>query len=139
MPRMDEILERKGKANFISCLDLTKGYWQVLLSKSARDKTAFISPFGLFEYLVMPFGMRTAPATFMRLMDKLLEGEEEHADAYYDDASVFSDDWEQHLKHLRSVLERMRNAGLTLRPTKCYIGHREIPLVGHIVGGGQKS
>ena len=70
MPRMDEILERKGKANLISCLDLTKGYWQVPLSKSARDITAFILPFWLFEYLVMPFGMRTAPATVMRLMDK---------------------------------------------------------------------
>ena len=82
---MDELIDQVGKAKFISALDLTRGYWQVPVAKDSRPKTAFVTPFGLFQFNVMPFGLQGAPATFQRLMDKVLHGMEEFAVAYLDD------------------------------------------------------
>ena len=62
--RVDELLDRLGKANFISMMDLTRGYWQVPVAEQDRHKTAFNSPFGFFQFRVMPFGLQGAPATF---------------------------------------------------------------------------
>ncbi|PIK50904.1 hypothetical protein BSL78_12204 [Apostichopus japonicus] len=88
IPRVDDIIDDVSGSPFISTLDLTKGYYQVPLSQAAREKSAFITPFGLFEYLVMPFGMRNAPATFQRLVDNVLQGCEEFAKAYIDDSYI---------------------------------------------------
>ncbi|KAI2642995.1 Transposon Ty3-I Gag-Pol polyprotein [Labeo rohita] len=72
MPRVDKLLERLGRAQFISTLDLTKGYWQVPLMKAAKEKTAFSTPSGHWQYRTLPFGLHGAPATFQRMMDVLL-------------------------------------------------------------------
>uniref|UniRef100_A0A9J8C449 Gypsy retrotransposon integrase-like protein 1 n=1 Tax=Cyprinus carpio carpio TaxID=630221 RepID=A0A9J8C449_CYPCA len=85
MPRVDELLDRLGRARFISTLDLTKGYWQVPLSKDAKPKTAFSTPSGHWQYRVLPFGLHGAPATFQRLMDVLLRPHMAYAAAYIDD------------------------------------------------------
>ena len=69
MPRVDELLDQLGKAKYISTLDLTKGYWQVPVAKEAQPKTAFKTPFGLYQFRRMSFGLQGAPATFQRLMD----------------------------------------------------------------------
>ena len=74
MPRISDLIDQLGSAKYISTLDLTKGYWQVPVTKEDQCKTAFITPFGLFEFTRMPFGLQGAPATFQRMMDKLLEG-----------------------------------------------------------------
>ncbi len=74
MPRIEDLLERIGRAAYITTLDLCKGYWQVPLEKQSRPLTAFRTPFGLFQFTVMPFGLHGAPATFQRLMDKVLQG-----------------------------------------------------------------
>ena len=71
MPRISDLIDQLGTAKYITTLDLTKGYWQVPV---ARDETAFTTPFRLFEFKRMPFGLQGAPATFQRMMDKLLEG-----------------------------------------------------------------
>ena len=63
MPQIDEMLDQLGTAQFISTLDLTRGYWQVPVAKEARHKTAFVTPFGLYHFNVMPFGLQGAPAT----------------------------------------------------------------------------
>ncbi|CAM4661616.1 unnamed protein product [Lepidochelys olivacea] len=76
MPRTGELLEKLGWAQFISTLDLTKGYWQVPLDESAKEKSAFTTHVGLYEFNVLPFGLQNAPTTFQRLVDGLLEGEE---------------------------------------------------------------
>ena len=73
MPRIEDILDRVGKANFIITLDLARGYWQVPVADEDRHKTAFTSPFGLYQFCVMPFGLNGAPATFQRVMNKLCE------------------------------------------------------------------
>ncbi|KAJ8268644.1 hypothetical protein COCON_G00138160 [Conger conger] len=106
MPRVDELIERLGPARYLSTLDLTRGYWQVPLTPQAREKTAFATPDGLFQYRVLPFGVHGAPATFQRLMDNLLRPHREYAAAYLDDIVIHSADWESHLRRLEAVLGR---------------------------------
>ena len=100
IPRVDELIDRLGQAQYITALDLTKGYWQVPVAKESQAKTAFITPFGKYEFLTMPFGLVDAPSTFQRLMDRVLEETHEFAAAYLDDVIVYSDSWEKHLQHL---------------------------------------
>ncbi len=91
MPRVDELLDRLGRARFISTLDLTKGYWQVPLTEQAKPKTAFSTPSGHWQYRVLPFGLHGAPATFQRMMDILLRPHQAYAAAYLDDVVVHSE------------------------------------------------
>ncbi|MGH0154427.1 UNVERIFIED_CONTAM: hypothetical protein FKN15_051127 [Acipenser sinensis] len=72
MSRIDEMIEKLGRAKFITMLDLTKGYWQVPLEENSKEKTAFSTPEGLFQFTVLPFGLHGAPATFQHLMNKVL-------------------------------------------------------------------
>ena len=82
MPQIDDLIDRLGKAKFITTLDLTCGYWQVPMARISRHLSAFTTPFGLFQFRVMPFGLQGAPATFQQLMDKVLQGLEDYAAAY---------------------------------------------------------
>ncbi|CAM4551550.1 unnamed protein product [Lepidochelys kempii] len=115
IPRTDELLEKLGQAQFISTLDLTKGYWQVPLNESAKERSAFTTHVGLYEFNVLPFGLRNAPATFQKLVDSLLVGLGESAVAYLDDVAIFSDSWAEHLEHLQKVFEHVREAGLIVK------------------------
>ena len=93
MPRIDDLIDKLGEARFISTLDLTRGYWQVPVAEEARYKTAFATPFGLYEFTVMPFGLQGAPVTFQRLMDRIVKGCETFAAAYLDDLIIFGTSW----------------------------------------------
>lgn len=137
MPRVEQMLEKVSKANFISTLDLTKGYWQVPLDKASQTKSAFVTPRGLFEFTVMPFGMKTAPATFQRMMtDKVLRGTKYLADAYIDDVEVDTMTFSEHIEALRETLQRLRENKLNARPSKCKIAMPTVRLLGHLVGRG---
>ena len=136
MPRVDELIERLGPARYLSTLDLTKGYWQVPLTPSSREKTAFATPGGLFQYTVLPFGVHGAPATFQRMMDRVLRPHCGYAAAYIDDIIVHSDSWDDHVGHLRAVLNGLRAAGLTANPAKCRLGRVETAYLGYRVGRG---
>ena len=118
MPRIDDLIDRLGGAKFITTLDLTRGYWQVPVSDADREKTAFATPFGLYQFRVMPFGLKGAPATFQRMMDRVLHGMGKFAAAYLDDIVIHSSSWEEHLAHLRAVFEWLRATGLTAKPRK---------------------
>ena len=136
MPRIDDLIDRLGKAKYITTLDLAKGYWQVPVTKTARQKTAFSTPFGLFQFNVMPFGLRGAPATFQRLMDRVTAGLEFTA-AYLDDLIIYSETWEEHKDHLRQIFMRLREAGLTVKPKKCQLGTDHCTYLGHVVGNAR--
>ncbi|RUA04454.1 MAG: hypothetical protein DSY43_06235 [Gammaproteobacteria bacterium] len=137
LPRIDAMLEKVAVANVISTIDLTKGYWQIPLEISSIEKTAFITHRGLFEFLVMPFGLKTAPATFQRMITgHVLKGLEEFADGYIDDIVVSTNmDFDRHVEQLRQVLQRLRTNKLHARPSKCKVGMTEVNFLGHRVGG----
>ena len=83
---------------------------------------------------MMPFGLQGAPATFQRMMDKLIRGMEDYTAAYLDDLVVFSGSWERHLQHIREVFDRLRAAGLTAKPRKCKFRMAQCISLGHVVG-----
>jgi hypothetical protein len=135
IPRMCDIFEKIGNAKYLSWFDLTKGYWQFPLAEEAREKSAFITPFGLFEFTIMPFGMKTSPASFIRLIDHVLDGTQNTV-AYFDYIIVYSETWEDHIEHIENLLCRLHEAHLTIRPSKCKLEDTEIVCLGRIVGGG---
>ncbi|KAK7934242.1 hypothetical protein WMY93_005138 [Mugilogobius chulae] len=137
MPRIDDLLEKVGGAAFITTLDLSKGYWQLALAPEAKELTAFRTPFGMYQFKVMPFGLQGAPATFQRLMDHVLRDVSDFSAAYLDDVVVYSSSWEDHLCHLQEVLQRIRAAGLTINPRKCSLAHREVQYLGYTIGYGK--
>ena len=103
-------------------MDLNRGYWQVPMAEEAKAKTAFVTPFGLFQFTRVPFGLQRAPATFQRLTDCIIQGMQYYAAAYLDDWIIFSQCWIDHLKHLSAVLQQLREAGLTVKARKCQLG-----------------
>ncbi len=137
MPRVDELLDRLGTARFISTLDLTKGYWQIPLTRRSREKTAFSTPDGLFHFTTMPFGLHGAPAAFQRLMDQVLRPHHEYAAAYIDDVVIYSSTWREHLVRITAVLQSLRVARLTANLGKCAFAKEETQYLGFIMGHGQ--
>ncbi|XP_069074081.1 astrocytic phosphoprotein PEA-15 isoform X1 [Pleurodeles waltl] len=136
IPRVDDVLEKLGKAKYLSTLDLTKGYWQIPLSSEDKEKTAFSTPSGLYHFTVFPFGLHGAPATFQRLMDRLLKPFHDFAAAYLDDIVIYSDTWEDHLHHLDEVFRALTNAGLAANPKKFTLGNTQISYLGYLIGNG---
>ena len=136
MPRIEELIDTIGPAVVISTLDLAKGYWQIPMAEESKDKTAFTTPFGLFEFQVMPFGLHSAPATFQRMINHVLRECWSFARAYLDDIVVFSNSWEEHLNHLCQVHECLQKAQLTVNMSKCQFGKSEVHYLGHVIGGG---
>ena len=116
LPRIDDLLDALHGAKWFSTLDLKSGYWQVPITEQDKAKTAFRTSSGqLFEFSQVPFGLCNAPATFSRLMDRVLAGLHWETCLFYlDDIIVFSSTWEEHLARLRQVFERLRRANLKL-------------------------
>lgn len=137
MPRVDDVIDSIGKSKYITTLDFARGYWQVPVQKESRPRTAFATPFGLYQFKVMPFGLQGAPAVFQRMMDNILVDCEEYAAAYLDDVVIHSNTWADHIHHLNDVLERLGNAGLTIRPKKCQFTMSSCSYLGHVVGNGE--
>lgn len=137
MPRIDDLIDRVGHATYLTKIDLSRGYWQVPLDERSIPVSAFVTPHGHFQWRYMPFGLRNAPATFQRLIWKVLEGLESFTGAYLDDIIIFSSSWSDHIQHIQQVFERIRQAGLTLKRAKCIFGTAELEFLGHKVGLGK--
>ena len=135
MPTAEEIFAKLAGDRFFSKFDLSKGYWQVPVREEDRDFTTFICHRGLFRFKVMPFGLINAPATFSRLMRRLLR-DSFSLDNYLDDVLTHTPDWSRHLAVLMDFFERIRQANLTLRPTKCEIGETTVSFLGHSLSEG---
>ena len=134
IPRIGETLDSLGGARYFTALDLASGYWQVELDPQNKAKTAFSTMDGHYKFRVMPFGLKNAPATFLRLKDIVLRGLTlETCLIYLDDVIVHSRTFPDHLTSLHSVFERLRSAGLKLRTEKCQFVRKEVRYLGHVV------
>ncbi|XP_037776259.1 uncharacterized protein LOC119573219 [Penaeus monodon] len=136
LPRVDDLIDAVGQSKYLSKIDLHKGFYQIMLTEKARVTSAFITPFGLYEYLVMPFGMRNSPATFQRVMNFTLQGLD-GIHVYLDDILILSETWSQHLESLSCVLQKLQDANLTIRLAKCTFCSATVTYLGHIVGNGK--
>ena len=136
IPRVEDCIDHIGKARYVSTFDMLKGYWQIPLTQRAKEISAFVTPQGLFQYTVMPFGMKNAPATFQRMVNELISGLD-GCDAYIDDVVIYSDTWDDHVKRIRQLFERLSAANLTVNLVKSEFGNAEVQFLGHVVGHGQ--
>ena len=138
LPHIDDLLDQLGQAKFFSTLDLASGYWQIQVAPTSQEKTAFITHRELYEFCVMPFGLTNAPAAFQRLIQRILmplnpEDGPDLVSVNIDDVIVFSTSLDDHVKHLKSVVFHLAQAGLKLNPTKCHFARKEIEYLGHLV------
>ena len=132
LPRINDLLDALSGSVWFSTLDLMSGYWQVEVDPKDREKTAFATTGGLYEYNVMPFGLANAPATFERLTG--LRGLHwQTCLVYLDDIIVFSKTFDTHLARLEEVIDRIGAAGLKLSPKKCHLFQSEVVFLGHVV------
>ena len=131
IPRVDDSLESLEGANICSCFDLKSAYTQVRLDVKHQHKTAFSSPWGLYEFTRMPFGLVNAPATFQRIMSNLFREEIfKFMVCYLDDVVVYSKTYEEHVEHVEIILKRLEKVGLRLNSSKCKLFMREITFLG---------
>ena len=128
----EEIFAKLAGDRYHSKFDLTKGYWQIPMNEDDKDLTTFICHRGLFRFKVMPFGLVNAPATFSRIMRRLLR-ESCDLDNYLDDVLAHTKEWTGHLLVLRDFFERVKSANLSLRPSKCEVGQFRVSFLGHHV------
>lgn len=135
LPRMEDCVDNVGSAAYVSKLDLLKGYWQVPLTPRAQEISAFVTPDAFLQYKVMPFGVRNAPATFQRLVNRVLGGVP-GCEAYLDDIVVHSVSWDEHIEQLNLVFQRLAEANLTINLAKCEFAKATVVYLGKIVGGG---
>jgi len=134
LPQIDDTLDTLSGSQWFSTVDLLSGYWQVEVAEEDKPKTAFTTCEGLYEFNVMPFGLCNAPATFQRLMDLVLAGIQwSQCLVYLDDVIIIGKDFEEHLYNLSSVLQKLREAGLRLKPSKCSFCQESVSYLGHIV------
>ena len=108
------------------------------MDPESRKYTAFATKYGLMEFKVLPFGLSTACSTFVRLMRKVLSGLQ-NVSCYFDNIVIYSENWNDHLSHVRSVLDRLRLNGLTAGPSKCYFAFSEIKYLGYQLGNNTLS
>ena len=134
MPNMEEVINKMSGHRFFTKMDLSKGYWQVSLTERSKPLTAFETPKGLFQFKTMPFGLVNSGASFCRLM-RIILSNLPNVDSFVDDMWIFTETWKDHVTSLRQVLDRLRSAKLTAKPSKCMIGYGSIECLGHNIVG----
>ena len=134
LPRVDDMLDSLGKADYFTVLDLQSGFWQIPLHPDDMEKTAFSTARGHYEFLVLPFGLCNAPATFQRAMDQLLRDLRDFCQPYMDDVITYTEGtFALHLEHLERVLQRLQSAPMVAKPSKFKVLQKELRFLGHII------
>ena len=121
-PNIEDLRANIGSSKIITTLDLTKGYCQVLVNPQHREKTAFVTLYGKYYFLMMPFGLISALSTFQRLMDGLFNGLYDFTVAYLDDIIIHIDTWKNYLNHMEIIFDKLREASLKVNERKCTFG-----------------
>ena len=138
LPRIDDLLDQVGQASVFSSLDLTQGYYQLRVSPDDVPKTAFKTHLGLFEWKVLSFGLTNAPATFQRAMQSILAPYlGKFVCVYLDDICIYSNSPDQHVEHLRLVLQTLREHKFYMNLDKCEFNKAELKFLGHLVSKGK--
>lgn len=135
LPNITDILDQLGSAKYFSVFDLASGFHQIPMAPADSHKTAFSTPYGHFEFKRMPFGLKNAPATFQRLMDRILSGLQGlELFVYLDDIVVYASSLKEHAQKFNKLAERLRAANLRLQPDKCEFLRKEVTYLGHVIG-----
>ena len=132
LPKIDKMYAKLKGAKFFSTIDLRSGYYHIALGKDLRAKTAFVMPFGKYEFLQVPFGLAQAPAFFQHLMNKVLDNCP-FAMMYLDDIIIFSNTEEEHLAHIEEIFKRLEAADLKMKRSKCDFFKKHIHYLGHLI------
>jgi len=136
IPRMEDCVDKIGNALYVTKFDLLKGFWQVPLTDRAKEVSAFVVPSGLYQYKVMPFGMKNSPATFQRMMNQVIAGIND-CEVYIDDIVIYSVDWQVHIDTIAKLFDRLSEANLTINLAKSEFGCAHLTYLGHVVGQGR--
>ncbi|GAM88161.1 hypothetical protein ANO11243_061920 [Dothideomycetidae sp. 11243] len=134
LPRIDELQDRLLHAKWFTAIDIRDAYYRIRMKEGEEWKTAFRTRWGLYEYLVMPFGLTNAPASFQELInDTLREYLDDFVSAYLDDILIFSKTYDEHVGHVRKVLERLKEKALPVKLSKCEFHQHSISFLGYVV------
>ena len=134
LPLIGEILNRVNGATVFSKIDLKDAYYRIRIRPGDEWKTAFRTRYGQYEYLVMPFGLTNAPAAFQAYINQALRGlVDDFCIVYLDDILIFSRTEEEHAEHLQLVCQRLREAELYAKPSKCQFYQKEMEFLGFII------
>lgn len=136
LPRIQDCLDAGSRSTLFTTVDMTSGYHKVPVKESDIPKTAFVTKYGLYEFTKTPMGLKSAPMTFQRVMELALQGLQwQSCLIYLDDVVIFSKTFDEHIERLSTVLDRIRTAGLKLKPEKCQFLQSEVIFRGHVVSG----
>ena len=134
LPLVNDIIRQIGTKRYFSSIDMYKGYWQLPMAEEDIDKTAFTTPFGLYEWLYMPMGLKNSGATYQKMMNETLnQFLGVCCCCYLDDVFIFSDTAEQHIKDIEAVMECLRKAGLRTRPDKTSLFRKSVKVLGYVL------
>ena len=133
LPKIDEMYANLCGTNIFTTLDLPSGYYHIALDNESKAKTAFVTPFGKYEFNAVPFRLAQAPAYFQQLISIVLQDCSDFAMAYLDDIIIFSQNEQEHLKHIKIIFKKLKKAGLKLKKSNCDFFKKEIRYLGHLI------
>jgi transposase InsO family protein len=137
LPNQQDIFRQIGSAKYFTTMDLMSGFWQIAIKPEHRHKTAFITTRGLYEFLVMPFGLCNAPSTFQRMMDRIIKPEyRSFIQTYIDDIILYSKTFSEHIKHISVLHQILRENKLTVKLSKCHFSQNSVKFLGHVLSEG---
>ena len=134
LPNMEDTIRKLGHGyNYFSKLDLKSGFYQIPIHQTDKEKTAFVTPFGLYQFNVLPMGLKNSPPTFQKVMTDTLHHCRQFSLVYLDDIIVFSKTYSEHVRHLEQVLSALQARKLVLNPPKCELAVQQIDYLGHTI------